>query len=996
MATNPLEPPPIQTPLNQAESLNGNPHQDRGLVTLPWIIWLNSLWKKVNQAASIIADTLVSIGGDAVPGAAQSTSDLKGDHLSIRMFGATGDTRVFQGAVTAASTTYTSTTAAFTEADAGKRIIVYGAASAGRESQAASAVGGATSTNTYTEICRIDAQAATAVKFGANCALENVTWQVFGSNASNFSGEVSVHGPEALTKLEPSLSFVDLAPAYRYYRAKIVSTVPGVHGLGYVSAVAMGYVLGTTVASVTSATQVELTDPAGVTRQDCYTVMGTDDTAAIQDAIDYCYSRVVAGTADGGINLYVPEGNYLFSSPIDQKFCVTVRGEHGGACIFYADGEAMPDSVPLWNMTGTFASDSRIAFFTRLEDVRIDCGHVPNSVGVFADALQENSGIYRATVINWLKHGIQAGSSTDRYGCVNWMIQDPWVYPSNSAFLDDTVAGLYMEYAQYTTLIRGTYLGQGGLLCGYGKGIVVKDGIVVTTGQLHIESARIGLHLNTGSGGYIAAVDTQSFVETAVLIEGGIPTTIQSVFSLGKYSISYPYNSVLLEDSLAGPFVANSTASPAYMSAPVQMLSLPSNPNIVTWNPLNFGEPHQGGWFSVNSKSEVYPAWSKTSTGIHDDAMFVRMGATQFEIRIGPADQPIYVAQGTCDVTGTAVVAVTGDPFDTGWAAGSQIILGGLPGFIASVTDASHLTLTGAVFGSPQTGITFGVSTDQLAYGGTDPGKAWFNVLKDRGIWTPRIYFDSLTGATGPILFGNDITSKQARWMQSGSSQELIALERTETGGIVWLPFLEMYLDGGGFCFNGNATIGPYSNVAKGTDTLHVVNADVATGITTAVFRAGANQGSGGGELPLVKIVDILGVIGVQIFYSGRIEAKRLAIGTLIPSYDGFAAIENWLGIGNDTQDSDEMLLVEGGAIFKDYVCLRSGNASEGVFTDSNKKLVTAPAYTKTQVDSAIAAAVSGVSGSLGFNSGTGKLTWNGTDITSVTFANGLATAIVP
>jgi hypothetical protein len=503
--------------------------------------------------------------------------------------------------------------------------------------------GAQASTNAYVEVCQLDAQAGSAVKFGANCRTAGVTWEVFGSNVSNFAVETSVHGPVALTVLDPDDTYITAAPAYRYYRAKIKSTTVGVPGLAFVTGVALGFVYGGTVSAFVSPTQVRVTPAPGATRDACYAVCGTDDTAAIQAAIDYAYSRVVSGSADGGVNLHAPLGNYLFSSPINHKPSVTVCGAHGGATIFYADGEAMTASVPQWNMTGTFAVTPRIAFFTRLEDVRIDCGHVPGSVGIFCDALQENSGLKRVTVMQYLQYGIQAGSSTDRYGCTNWMIEDAWVYPSTAAFADDTVSALHLEYATYTTLIRGTYLGQAGFMCGYGKGIDAQQGTVQALGQLHFESARVGFHFNTGSGGLLTGCDTQSFVRTAVLIEGGNPTIVSSVLSAGKYSVSYPYQNVLLTDSFVPAFYAGTVAQPAQFSLPIQMAADPSQPNLVTWNPLNFGTEYQGGWFSVNSRADGYPNWVKTSLNASTKAMFMRMAARAFEIRIGNATN----AQGT-------------------------------------------------------------------------------------------------------------------------------------------------------------------------------------------------------------------------------------------------------------------------------------------------------------------------------------------------------------
>ena len=62
--------------------------------------------------------------------AEQTTSDLKGDHLSLKMFGAKGDTRALTVAATSGSAVVSGT---FSVADVGKRIVIYGAGGSGTQ-----------------------------------------------------------------------------------------------------------------------------------------------------------------------------------------------------------------------------------------------------------------------------------------------------------------------------------------------------------------------------------------------------------------------------------------------------------------------------------------------------------------------------------------------------------------------------------------------------------------------------------------------------------------------------------------------------------------------------------------------------------------------------------------------------------------------------------------------------------------------------------------------
>lgn len=525
--------------------------------------------------------------------------------------------------------------------DVGKRIVIYGAGGSGaRVLWMASATAGLSSTNSYATVTVLDAQGATFVGIAGNCAGKGVTWEVYGNGSPSMSGATLLSGPTAITPLATSISYSTSSPAYRYYLVQIVSTVSGQSGTAYVTSIALGYALGATIASVVSPTQATISTNALTTRQSCYAYFGTDDTAAIQQAFNVGTSLGTASSADAGITIQAPRGKYLFSSPMFHKHCVTVQGHHGGGTIFMADGAAMPTGVPLWNMSGTFPADGMIDFFTRLEDCRIDCGHISGSIGIFCDSLQENSGLYRVTVIKWLKYGIQAGSSTDQFGCVNWTVQDPWIYPSDSAFLDSTVCGIIGNYAVGTTIIRGTFLAQGGFVCGYGTAIEWSHGQLNCVGQIHIESANIGLHFDTGSLGVCEAIDTQSTVLVAAQIDAGNPVVLNNIASSSGTTVVDNVQGNTITQLLVSRYVCVPTAQVEILAGALQLnQSFPSGgPNIITLDPVNFGSDKQGGFICVNTRNSGFPNWTQTSASLtYLLGMWLRLAASRFEIMIGTA-----------------------------------------------------------------------------------------------------------------------------------------------------------------------------------------------------------------------------------------------------------------------------------------------------------------------------------------------------------------------
>lgn len=686
--------------------------------------------------------------------------------------------------------------------DIGKRIVVHGGGgSTDRESLTAEATAGIGTVDAYTNAAPLDAQNATLVEVAVNCEQNDVTWELFGADLPDYSDESLIDGPHNQVALNTSATYISSTPTKRYYRTKIKNKNTGQAAIAYVTCAALGRIIGSTIRSVQSPVICTINRIANSDRDSAIAYFGTDDTVAIQAAFDVLTTRVPPGTADGGSCIQAAaQGKYLISAPIAHRHMVTIKGHSGGSAIFQVDGEAFPENSKVWNMTGTFPGDNRIAFYTRLEDLRIHCGHVAGSIGVFADALQENSGVYRCTVIGWRKYGIQGCEPGDQYGSTNCKFDDNWVYPSPAAFADDSVRGFISNFMLHFTIARGTYLGQAGFICGFGESIDISNGDANLVGEIHCEAARIGVHFNTGSGGNLSFLTTQSHVQNGVVLEGGNPTICKALNTAGQTALTDVFNGYTTSNKYISQYIFSPIDNPTVFGSHLQLPGNINNPNVVTWCNENFGTDKQGGWIASNSRPGVFPDWFKTSRSASDNAMFLRLSAQSLEVRVGPANQPVYVATGICTVSGgTTVTRTSGTVFDTSWPSGSQIMLNRLPARIASVSSTSVLTLQAAAANG--SGVTFGVSTDPAAFGGTDPGARILLAENGLGVNTPRINFDVLVN--GPMDFGNTLGVGRARWMHGGAGQNFLDLLGSGNSGSSFAQMLRFYLDGSEAVFGG-------------------------------------------------------------------------------------------------------------------------------------------------------------------------------------------------
>ena len=83
----------------------------------------------------------------------------------------------------------------------------------------------------------IDARPWASLSYTIAVATNGVTWTVFGANSADYSDEVAVNAPANVAAAAVSSYAVAQAP-YAYYRVKILSTVPGSHGVATVAGLA--------------------------------------------------------------------------------------------------------------------------------------------------------------------------------------------------------------------------------------------------------------------------------------------------------------------------------------------------------------------------------------------------------------------------------------------------------------------------------------------------------------------------------------------------------------------------------------------------------------------------------------------------------------------------------------------------------------------------------------------------------------------------------------
>lgn len=156
-------------------------------------------------------------------------------------------------------------------------------------------------------------------------------------------------------------------------------------------------------------------------RYDWFDIRGygaaVDGSTADDDAWDAAITGAenTIGTRIGGAVL-APKGESVVNSPIVLPHRVSLRGLGRGVSNIRAGSSftfSGTDAVVVLGETGT------LAFNTFVEDVTIDCDDVADSVGVYSECAQEQSGLSRVLVEDCKKYGVHmaqgATTSTQNY-----------------------------------------------------------------------------------------------------------------------------------------------------------------------------------------------------------------------------------------------------------------------------------------------------------------------------------------------------------------------------------------------------------------------------------------------------------------------------------------------------------------------------------------------------------------------------------------------------
>jgi hypothetical protein len=172
--------------------------------------------------------------------------------------------------------------------------------------------------------------------------------------------------------------------------------------------------LRTTIASFIDAAHVTLAAAASTTVVNVPWYYSSDDTVAIQAAIDFF-----------GVNAYNSQGGVVKQtglSGISGQVVVRARVAYEGVGRDVSGVVAMtgfPASTPLvW--LGTQANI--LSFGSRCENMRVDCNNFTGSIGVYSERMNEQSGIFRVLVINWLDKAVKVAPPGVGAGAQNYVI----------------------------------------------------------------------------------------------------------------------------------------------------------------------------------------------------------------------------------------------------------------------------------------------------------------------------------------------------------------------------------------------------------------------------------------------------------------------------------------------------------------------------------------------------------------------------------------------
>lgn len=279
----------------------------------------------------------------------------------------------------------------------------------------------------------------------------------------------------------------------------------------------------------------------------------TDDTTAITNAINAAHTATYLGSDAvwGGI-VHVPLGKYKISSTIYVWQGVTLRGRTGfGSQLIAASGFAGP-VVRL----GTF--------FSRLEDINVNCNNVAASTGILINEAQESSGMFRSSVTGWTLTGIdvkQDGGSIDPQ---HFAIDEIELYPSVSAPVG-AVGLRVVGVARAGSMRRITVNAADRTDAAAGVVPVGSVGILLESTpnaglfESHVENFETGVSLVGARGTFITGLGCNNYTKDAVLI--GSTSSKTTCISIVNEAPNLPAGGVAVRDNSPGGSVTSNISA---------------------------------------------------------------------------------------------------------------------------------------------------------------------------------------------------------------------------------------------------------------------------------------------------------------------------------------------------------------------------------------------------------------------------------------------------
>ncbi len=148
--------------------------------------------------------------------------------------------------------------------------------------------------------------------------------------------------------------------------------------------------------------------PYNATPNDNSAAVATANHTAIQQAIDDAYA--LSGGRNGGV-IYAPAGEFFVDDEFELKNYCRFIGANSRATVISCHSNFPNTGATVFNLGDPTAGAGGIVFGCRLENLTIDCKQIANTVAVFSNKAQEESGLFNVTITNCGAHGIKMDNS---------------------------------------------------------------------------------------------------------------------------------------------------------------------------------------------------------------------------------------------------------------------------------------------------------------------------------------------------------------------------------------------------------------------------------------------------------------------------------------------------------------------------------------------------------------------------------------------------------